>query len=75
MSAFGESGWRAPSNVVQHRCSVTRVLQPGLQAAFTWYRGHTLDTTLPGAILAPGLPSGGRDPWTSRIYFDVIYRY
>jgi hypothetical protein len=75
VSAFGESDWRGPSNVIQQRYAVTRMLHPNVAAGFTWYRGHTLDTTLPGASLAPGLPSGGRDPWMSRIYLDVIYRF
>ena len=75
VSALGESDWRGPSNVLQHRYSVFRMLHKNVQAAFTWYRGRTLDTSVPGAILAPGLAPGRRDPWASRMYFDVIYRY
>ena len=75
VGAFGESDWRAPSNVIQHRYSITRMLHPNVQAGFTWYRGRTLDSTLPGAILAPGLLPGRRDPWASRMYFDAIYRF
>lgn len=75
LSALGESDWHAPSNVIQHRYSITRVLHPNVTAAFTWYRGRTLDSGLTNAILAPGLSAGRRDPWANRMYFDVIYRY
>src|SRR5262249_13821448 len=47
VSAFGESDWHAPSNVIQHRYSITRMLHPNVMAAFTWYRGRTLDSMLP----------------------------
>ena len=75
VSAFGESDWHAPSNVLQQRYSIARMLHPNVTAAFTWYRGRTLDSTLPNAILAPGLSPGRRDPWASRMYFDMIYRF
>ena len=75
VSAFGESDWHAPSNVIQHRYSITRMLHPNVMAAFTWYRGRTLDSMLPNAVLAPGLSSGRRDPWANRMYFDAIYRF
>jgi len=75
VSAFGESDWRAPSNVIQHRYSIARMLHPSVTAMFTWYRGRTLDSRLPNAALAPGLPPDRRDPWTNRIYFDAIYRF
>ena len=75
LSAFGESDWRAPSNVLQHRFLVTRMLHPRVQALVTWYRGRTLDTSLPGAVLIPGVLPGNREPWANRLYFDVGYRY
>lgn len=75
MSALGESDWRAPSNVVQHRFGVTRMVDDHVQALFTWYRGRTLDRALAGALFAPGLPAGRGDPWTNRLYFDVQYRF
>ena len=75
VSALGESDWHAPSNVIQHRYSISRMLHPNVIAVFTWYRGRTLDSRLPNAFLAPGLSPGRRDPWASRMYFDAIYRF
>ncbi|MCM3881512.1 MAG: putative porin [Vicinamibacterales bacterium] len=75
MSALGESDWRAPSNVLQHRFAVTRTVHDHVVLLFTWYRGRTLDRTLPGAVLIPSLPAGVREPWANRLYFDVLYRY
>jgi hypothetical protein len=75
LAGLGESDWRAPSNVLQHRFAVDRMVHPNVQLSFTLYRGRTLDPTLPGAVLAPGLPPGLRDPWVNRIYLDVTYRY
>lgn len=75
VSALGESDWRAPSNVVQHRLGAIYTWQDHLQTLFTWYRGRTLDSSVPGALLAPGLGPGQRDPWVNRLYFDVLYRF
>lgn len=75
LAALGESDWRGPSNVLQHRFAVSRTLHEHTQALFTWYRGRTLDRRVPGALLAPNLPSGQADPWTNRFYFDILYRF
>ena len=75
LAGLGESDWRAPSNVLQHRFAIDWMAHPNVQLSFTLYRGRTLDRTLPGAILAPNLPSTLRDPWTNRLYLDVTYRY
>src|SRR5262245_37414585 len=75
VSVFGESDWRAPSNVIQHRYSIARMLHPKVTTMFTWYRGRTLDSRLPNAALAPGLSPGRRDPWANRLYFDAIYHF
>ena len=75
MSALGESDWRAPSNVFQHRFFVTFTLHDHVQALFTWYRGRTLKQDVPGAVLVPGLSPGQREPWANRLYFDMLYRF
>ena len=75
LAGLGESDWRAPSNVMQHRFAVDRLVRPNVQLSFTLYRGRTLDRNLPGALIAPSLPSTLRDPWMNRMYFDVTYRY
>jgi hypothetical protein len=75
LAGLGESDWRAPSNVLQHRVAINRMVHPNVQLSFTLYRGRTLDRNLPGALLAPNLPSTLRDPWTNRVYLDVTYRY
>jgi hypothetical protein len=75
LAGLGESDWRAPSNVLQHRFAVDRMVHPNVQLSFTLYRGRTLDRTLPGALLAPGLPASLGDPWMNRMYLDVTYRY
>lgn len=75
LSGLGESDWRGPSNVLQQRIFAARTLHPQVQALVTWYRGRTLDTGAPGALLAPGLTAGMPDPWTNRWYFDMAYRF
>ena len=75
LSGLGESDWRAPSNVLQQRFFAARTIHPQVQALVTLYRGRTLDSTVPGALLAPGLVPGQSDPWTNRWYFDVAYRF
>lgn len=75
LAGLGESDWRAPSNVLQHRIAVDRMLDPHVQLSFTLYRGRTLDTTLPSALLAPSRAPGLPDPWVNRFYWDVTYRY
>jgi arsenate reductase len=75
LAGLGESDWRAPSNVLQQRIAVDRMVDPHVQLSFTLYRGRTLDPTLPGALLAPGLPPGIHEPWVNRFYWDVTYRY
>jgi hypothetical protein len=75
MSALGESDWRAPGNVRQHRFAAAFMLHDRVQGLFTWYRGRTLDTGAPGAVLVPGISAGNREPWANRLYFDVLYRY
>jgi hypothetical protein len=75
LAGLGESDWRAPTNVLQNRYGVDWMVRNNVQLSFTLYSGRTLDSTLPGALLAPSLPAGRRDPWTNRMYFDVTYRY
>ncbi len=75
MSALGESDWRAPGNVRQHRFAVNFMLHDHVQGLFTLYRGRTLDTSVPGAVLVPGISAGAREPWANRFYFDVLYRF
>ncbi len=75
VSALGESDWRAPSNVLQHRFAFSFVAQAHLRTHVTWYRGRTLDTALPGALRVPSADPGSRDPWANRLYFDVQYLF
>lgn len=75
VSALGESDWRTPSNVLQHRLAVNLMLQDHVQALFTWYRGRTLDSRLPDAVLLPGWPAGRTEPSAHRMYFDLAYRF
>ncbi len=75
VSALGESDWRAPSNVLQHRLAFSYVAQAHLRTHFTWYRGRTLDTALPGALRVSSVDPGTREPWANRMYFDVQYLF
>ena len=75
LASFGESDWRAPSNVLQHRFEANRMVTPNVQLGVTLYRGRTLDSTLPGALVAPGRAPALGDPWVNRFYWDVTYRY
>lgn len=75
LAGLGESDWRSPSNVLQHRLAANRMVHPNVQLSFTLYSGRTLDRTLPGAVAPPNLPTTLNDPWTNRLYLDVTYRY
>ena len=75
VSAMGESDWRTPSNVLQHRIGVIYTAQEHVQALFTWYRGRTLDSSVPGAVLIPGWKAGQTEPYANRLYFDLAYRF
>lgn len=75
VSAMGESDWRTPSNVLQHRFAVNFMVQEHVQALFTWYRGRTLDSSVPGAALIPGWTPGRTEPFANRLYFDMAYRF
>ena len=75
VSAMGESDWRTPSNVLQHRLGVIYTMQEHFQALFTLYRGRTLDSRLPGAVLIPGWTPGLTEPYANRFYFDLNYRF
>ena len=75
LAGLGESDWRTPSNVLQQRWALNRMMHPNVQLSFTLYRGRTLDPTLAGAVLAPGLTLGRREPWVNRAYADITYRY
>ena len=75
MSALGESDWRAPSKVRRYRFGLAYMAHDRVQGLFTWYRGRTLDTNAPGALLVTGISAGNREPWANRLYFDVLYRF
>ena len=75
LAGLGESDWRAPSNVLQHRFALNRMMNENVQLGFTLYRGRTLDPTLRGALTAPNFVPGIREPWMNRAYFDITYRY
>jgi len=61
--------------VLQHRYEVDWMAHDQVQLSFTWYRGRTLDPETRGAVRAPSLPAGLRDPWVNRVYLDLTYQY
>jgi hypothetical protein len=75
IAAFAESDMRAQTNVLQNKIFALWLLRPNTTASFTGWFGRTLDRTLQGAQLPPGLPPGDKDPLLKRLQFDMIYRF
>lgn len=75
IASFTESDQRAPTNIEQHRFFALWKVAPNTSANFTYWYGHTLDTSLLNAAIAKGLKPGQTDPYLSRLQFDLVYSF
>jgi len=87
ISSFNESDQRSPTNVVNHRLAFNWKVGRNTTLGYTQWIGRTLDVTLPGAKLAPGVSATGvcgvgapancltHDPWLKRGQLDLIYTF
>jgi hypothetical protein len=87
ISSFNESDQRSPTNVINHRVAFTWKVAKNTTLGYTQWIGRTLDPTLVGAKLAPGVSTTGvcgvgspancltRDPWLKRGQLDLIYSF
>ncbi len=75
IAAFTESDQRAPTNIEQHRFFGLWKVGANTSANFTYWYGHTLDSTLLNAKLATGVKPGSSDPYLKRLQFDLVYTF
>jgi hypothetical protein len=75
ISSFVESENRAPTNILQHRIYVLWKLRQNTTAAYTFWVGRTLNSSLQHSTLAAGVKPGETEPWLQRHQFDLIYTF
>jgi len=83
MSAFNVTDIRLGSNSVGHIAQASYKLRGDLVAAFTGYFGRVLDPTKTPSLVAPEFRTacktapfdGCRDPFWSRLQFDLTYSF
>ena len=75
IASFVESDQRAPTNILQHRFYALYKLNPNTVAAYTFWRGRTLNTALQNSVIAPGVTAGLADHYLNRLQFDIIYSF
>lgn len=75
ISQFGESDYRAPSNVEQNRFFFNWALSPSVTANYTLFIGRTLDTSLQNAARLSGVAVGAEEPWLKRMQIDLVYKF
>ena len=75
IASFVESDQRAPTNVFQQRLIAQWLVRKNTTAAYTFWFGRTLDTSLQNAVLAAGVVPGTREPLLRRMQFDLIYKF
>ncbi len=77
IASFVESDQRAPTNILQHRFYALYKFNPNTVAAFTFWHGRTLNTSLQNAVVAPGVNATASqlDHSLNRLQFDIIYSF
>lgn len=75
LSQFGESDYRAASNVAQNRFFFNWALSPSVTANYTLFVGRTLDTSLQNAVRLSGVAAGAEEPWLKRMQIDLVYKF
>ena len=75
IAAFTESDKRAGTNVLQHRIIFNYKLARNTTFSATHWIGHTLNTHLSNAQLAPGRSSTLPDPYLNRSQIDLVFAF
>jgi len=75
IASFVESDQRAPTNILQHRFYALYKVNANTTAAFTYWRGRTLNTALQNAVFPSSVKAGQPDKYLNRLQFDIIYTF
>jgi hypothetical protein len=75
LAAFVESDQRTQTNVVQNRIYALWRLRSNTTAAYTYWFGRTLNTSLQNASRSTGVAAGQQDALLNRMQFDLIYSF
>jgi hypothetical protein len=75
LSAFVESDQRTQTNVLQNRIYGLWRLRSNTTAAYTYWFGRTLNTSLQNATRSTGVAPGQQDARLNRMQFDLIYTF
>ena len=75
LAAFVESDQRTQTNVLQNRIYGLWRLRSNTTAAYTYWFGRTLNTSLQNATRSTGVAPGQQDARLNRMQFDLIYTF
>jgi hypothetical protein len=75
LAAFVESDQRTQTSVLQNRIYGLWRLRSNTTAAYTYWFGRTLNTSLQNATRSAGVAPGQQDARLNRTQFDLIYTF
>jgi hypothetical protein len=75
LAAFVESDQRTQTNVLQNRVYGLWRVRSNTTAAYTYWFGRTLNTSLQNATRSTGVAPGQEDARLNRMQFDLIYSF
>jgi Putative porin len=75
LASFVESDQRTQTNVLQNRLYGLWRVRSNVTAAYTYWFGRTLNTSLQNATRSPGVAPGQEDARLDRMQFDLIYTF
>jgi hypothetical protein len=75
LAQFVESDQRTQTNVLQNRIYGLFRLRSNTTAAYTYWFGRTLNTSLQNASRSTGVAAGQEDARLNRMQFDLIYSF
>ncbi len=75
LAPFVESDQRTQTNVIQNRLYGLWRVRSNVTAAYTYWFGRTLNTSLQNATRSTGVAPGQEDARLDRMQFDLIYTF
>ncbi|HMJ21932.1 MAG TPA: putative porin [Terriglobales bacterium] len=75
LAPFVESDQRTQTNVLQNRIYGLWRVRSNTTAAYTYWFGRTLNTSLQNATRSTGVAAGQQDARLNRMQFDLIYTF
>lgn len=75
LAPFVESDQRTQTNLLQNRIYGLWRLRSNTTAAYTYWFGRTLNTSLQNATRSTGIAAGQEDARLNRMQFDLIYSF